>query len=80
MSVGEWTVFAKLPTMAAEEKRIAEEDKLYKIQLAAELEQKAAERRCKRIKQFAMNCIYGIGGMALIAALGGLMAVLVAIF
>ena len=61
MSVGEWTVFAKLPTMAAEEKRIAEEDRLYKIQLAAELEQKAAERRCKRIRQFAMNCIYGIG-------------------
>ena len=76
----ELTLFPRILAKAEEEKRKAEEDRLYKIQLAEELEQKAAERRCKRIRQFAMNCIYGIGGMALIGALGGLMAVLVAIF
>lgn len=76
----ELTLFPRILAKAEEEKRIAEEDRLYKIKLAEELEQKAAERRCKRIKQFAMNCIYAIGGMALIGALGGLMAVLAAIF
>lgn len=76
----ELTLFPRILAKAEEEKRIAEEDRLYKIQLAAELKLKAAERRCKRIRQFAMNCIYGIGGMALIGALGGLMAVLAAIF
>ena len=76
----ELTLFPRILAKAEEEKRIAEEDRLYKIKLAEELEQKAAERRSRRIRQFAMNCIYGIGGMALIGALGGLMAVLAVIF